>query len=226
MGMPDYPLDKVLMCAACEIAVYGYVSYEDAKKTHGHTTKHFVQHMLQGSEFGKEHQKKLIEVAKADGHDLFGATFKVAVLDVIRWAKKIDPTDSDYTATIYAIANRSPNTVTILEFGQVASMLMTYQKHLAARQQAYFGTVGHTDEVEVTVTNVKNGYGKYGEWFHVKAKTETDVLINWFTSKLPDYLPDDILKIRGTVKDHAEFNGDKWTKLSRVKVLDGFGSKL
>ncbi len=224
--MPDYPLDKVLMCAACEIAVNGYVSYNDARDNGGHTTKHVVQHMLQGSEFGKEHQKKLIKGAEEAGMDLFGATFKVAVLDVIQWAKKVDPTNSDYTATIYAIANRSPKTVTVLEFGQVASMLMTYQKHLAARAQEYLGTVGHTEEVELTVYCIKTGYGQYGEWWNVKAKTDTDVLINWFTSKLPEFQEDDKLTVRGTVKDHSEFNGDKWTKLSRVKVLDGFGSKL
>ncbi len=61
----------------------------------------------------------------------------------------------------------------------------------------------------------------------VKAKDRKDTLINWFVNKnAPDYVVGDVLTIRGTVKDHVEFNGDKWTKLNRVKVLEGFGSKV
>ena len=221
-----YPLDKVLMCAACEIAVNGYMSYDDVKSKGGHTTKNMVKHMLQGSDFGKEHQAKLIEAAEANGVDLFGATFKVAVLDVIAWAKKINPSVTNYDATIWNIANRHPMTVTVSEFGQVASMLMTYQRHLAARQQIYFGTVGHTEEVDITITNIKTGFGQYGAWWNIKAVTDTQTLINWFSNKSPDYEVDDKLTVRGTVNDHTEFNGDKWTKLSRVKVLKGYGSKV
>ena len=221
-----YPLDKVLMCAACEIAVNGYMSYDDVKSKGGHTTKLMVKHMLQGSDFGKEHQAKLIEAAERNRIDLFGATFKVAVLDVIAWAKKIDPAATNYDATIWSIANRHPMTVTVSEFGQVASMLMTYQRHLAARKQVYFGTVGQTDEVEVTVTNIKTGFGQYGAWWNIKAVTDKQTLINWFMSNEPEYIVDDKLTIRGTVKDHSEFNGDKWTKLSRVKVLKGYGSRV
>lgn len=223
----DYPLDKVLMCAACEIAVNGYVTYEQGVATGADSTKFRVQQILQGTDLGKKFQQKLLEGAGEKGLDLFGATFKVAVFDVIQWVKKLNPADSDYTATIYSIAHRNPATVVYSEFGQVASMLMTYQRHLAARAQVYFGTVGHTDEVEVTVTSIKEGSGDYGAWFWVKAKDDKDTLINWFVNTArPDYDVGDELKIRGTVKDHVEFNGDKWTKLNRVKVLEGFGSKV
>lgn len=226
----NYALDKVLMCAACEIAVYDYVSHDAAQKSIDGsrlTTKYVVQEMLRGSDFGKRHQQELIEVAAKEKEiDLFGATFKVAVLDVIAWAKNLDPGTSDYTATIWGIANRQPMTVTSREFGQVASMLMTYQRHLATRKLAYVGVVGDTIELDVKVTNIKSGYGNYGDYWIIKSHTPNGDLVNWFLSNSPDYDVDDKLKIRGTVKDHKEFRSEKWTKLNRVKVLSGFGSKV
>lgn len=223
----NYPLDKVLMCAACEIAVHGYVSHNQGVSTGADSTKFWVQQMLKGSDFGKAHQQNLLEAAKDKELDLFGATFKVAVFDVIQWARKIDPYSSEYNAVIHTIANRKPATVTSREFGQVASMLMTYQRHLAKRKQVYAGAVGNTITLDVEITNIKMGHGVHGEWWWVRAKTtKSEILINWFTNKEPAFRPDDKLTINGYVKEHSEFNDDKWTKLNRVKVLSGFGSKV
>lgn len=220
-----YPLDQVLICSACEIAVHGWVSYKDAAAAGAgvHPTKYMVKHMLSGSKFGRDHQAAMLEQAQKTGLDLFAPEFKESILAVIEWGKT-RKVESEYDAKISTIA--SIGEVADSEIGYAASMLMAYQREIEGRKAAYVGIVGDTIEANVTVTKIKTGHGGYGDWWLTVSETNNGDVIKWFSSNRVDYIPGDALEIRGTVKKHDEYKGTKSTQFGRVKILSGFGSKV
>lgn len=220
-----YPLEQVLICSACEIAVNGWVSYKDAVDSGAgvHTTKHMVAQMLLGSGFGREHQAGMLEQAQLKGIDLFAPEFKKSILDVIEWAKN-RKVESDYDAKISTIA--FVGVVASNEIGFASSMLMTYQREIEGRKAAYVGIVGDTIEERVVVTKITSGHGNHGPWHLTISETDAGDVIKWFSPNKAEYMEGDRLTIRGTVKKHDEYKGTKSTQFGRVKILSGFGSKV
>lgn len=106
-----------------------------------------------------------------------------------------------------------------------------YEAARAASQ--HVGTIG--DRVELTVTLKKvSSFEPYNRWRHcyetkcvVRALDGANV-ITWFTGWSPVKLNDEgkpetsdaQLHIRGTVKKHTDYKGEKQTILSRVKVME------
>lgn len=223
--MNTYPLEQVLICSACEIAVNGWVSYKDAVAAGAgvHTTKHMVAQMLLGSKFGRDHQAGLLEQAQRTGVDLFAPEFKESILEVIEWART-RKVDSEYDSKISTIA--SVGVVASNEIGFAASMLMAYQREIEGRKAAYVGVVGDTIEETVVVTKITSGQGNHGLWHLTISETDNGDVIKWFSNKAAEYMEGDALEIRGTVKKHDEYKGTKSTQFGRVKILSGFGSKV
>lgn len=96
-------------------------------------------------------------------------------------------------------------------------------------RRGYFGTEGERFETWVTYERSFDFDTQYGVMYiHVFEDDDENRLV-WKTSKalLDDeyerYARGAILKIRGTVKRHSEYRGEKQTEISRVKVLEERG---
>lgn len=99
---------------------------------------------------------------------------------------------------------------------------------LAERQakQQFVGVVGEKLEVEVQVDDLKEFPGAYGTRVLVRMHDRADNRLVWWTSwsSVPGEWVNDNgtwRTVRGTVKGHDEYKGDKQTTLTRVKEIGG-----
>ena len=116
------------------------------------------------------------------------------------------------------------------ESGFIAYAYISYEKEMAkAKEKAvyeYFGNIGDKPTVEVTgkvLTTYTNCYGSIYNQVTTYVYQFTDSANHVFIWKTANDIPlneDGIFKgtIKGTVKEHSEFNGIKQTVLTRVKV--------
>lgn len=85
----------------------------------------------------------------------------------------------------------------------------------------HLGEVGKRLEVTITCEFVASWEGLYGTQFLFAMRDEvTGARLVWRTSSLPDFHRGETARIRGTVKKHDEYQGEKQTVLSRVKTLE------
>lgn len=106
--------------------------------------------------------------------------------------------------------------------GIACSAVASYQK---AMEQAkikeaskYQGKVGDKLETIVDVLNVTPFDGQFGITYLYKMVDKTGNVLTWFASKKALDVCNGI-KIKGTVKQHREYNGIQQTVLTRVKSL-------
>lgn len=89
------------------------------------------------------------------------------------------------------------------------------------------GRLGQRLEFDVTVDEVRLLEGFYGSTTLYKFVTDVDDVLLWFSSVKKTPLRLGVrLRIRGTVKRHGEYQGQKETRLTRVHVikrLDEYG---
>lgn len=110
-------------------------------------------------------------------------------------------------------------------FALVASMIPTYYREFKRLQEmtvekkvsAHVGEVGQRIEVEIKdfrcLTSWESQFGVTYLW------KITDTNGNVFTWKSGNIIEDDAKRIKGTVKEHAEFAGVQQTELTRCKVV-------
>lgn len=112
------------------------------------------------------------------------------------------------------------------------SSVVGYNKYLEQQKQAaevesrpattnYVGSIG--DKVEIDVVSAKivtSSYGYYGPSFMYQFKTADGTIFTWWTSKgYEDDVVSTICKVRGTIKDHVEYRGEKQNQLTRCRVV-------
>lgn len=80
----------------------------------------------------------------------------------------------------------------------------------------YVGTIGKKIEMNVTVNKIIPIYGSYGQTDLHLMEDENGNAFAWFCSGY-GFNENETLKIKGTVKDFREYEGQKQTVLTRVK---------
>lgn len=111
--------------------------------------------------------------------------------------------------------------------GFLAYAYVAYQKELEKdkekeliKESEYQGTVGDREVFELTYDNVFSFDGYYGTQFIYLFKDNEGNIYKWKTSKaLYDIDKNDNLKLKGTIKEHEEYRGNKQTVLTRCKVV-------
>lgn len=139
--------------------------------------------------------------------------------------------DNEFVTNLRAIA--AAETCSPRNVGYLASAPQVWAKaqerDLIRRQQdadvvsEYVGAKGDKIEREVRIKSLRAIDGDYGTtMLYVLEDVERHNIYKWFSSNwaLGDTADDKVYKLRGTVKDHQEFNGLKSTVLTRCKVLD------
>jgi len=98
---------------------------------------------------------------------------------------------------------------------------MVTEQNKAECTSQYIGSVGERLDLELSGVTVSQfqvegwGFNRIETRYLVKGQDADGNLIKFYTSHHPE---DESIKVRGTVKDHQEKVGRKWTVLTRVKV--------
>lgn len=151
---------------------------------------------------------------------------------IVEWAKALKdrPDLNDYLHNLTVIANNGYVTSNKMAFA--ASMANAYQMELdnieyqarKAKEKAekpvsqYVGEVGKRMEFTVTVKKVLKFESRFGVTkFHIMEDEDGNNLV-WYASN--EQLDEgETYKLKATVKEHKEYNGEKQTVLTRCAVI-------
>lgn len=218
----QYPLKKVLLCAATEIAVFGWAP---ASPRYGITSAplptkdRVLAHFTADDGRKKVLRQQLLNGAKSKGIDLFSEDFVKAVDAAIEWAKNLQGT-SEYDLTIRALCYRE--TISGREFGFAVSILNAYGKHVkrvVSSNSQHIGQVG--EKIELTMVLAQQpakSSNTFPNMVVVRGVQEGTENIVFFWSDSGWSLPaGSKLRVRGRIRLHMEWQGVKQTKLHYVK---------
>ena len=97
------------------------------------------------------------------------------------------------------------------------------EKHAPKTTSEYIANVG--DRIQITAKYVRchtyeTHFTYRGETNYIhKFTDESGNTVVWKTSSFQDFEPGEMYTIKGTVKEHSEYKGDKQTVLTRCKVI-------
>lgn len=145
---------------------------------------------------------------------------------VIEWAKQLED-DGGYYGNVRAAVLRPYADLSL--FGILASAVDSFRRHIesstadveraSAKRAGYFGTVGERVECEVDILRTNTFVGVYGYTTYVTMRTDEGHLLLWKASgdRGLDLTRGDRIRIRGTVKEHTDYEGSPQTVLTRCK---------
>jgi len=168
-----YALDQVLLCAACEIAVFGWQPSGTSRDQDGHlvrrdlskglSTKERVINYFAGTDTLQRSQRdSIIAAAKEKGIDLFSDDLKQKVTDAIKWAQQLDPgmkNSAPYLLRINRLAELER--VPLREFGYVVSIVRMYDASHPpiTGKSEYVGMIGDALDIRLRITEVTRWIG-------------------------------------------------------------------
>jgi hypothetical protein len=94
------------------------------------------------------------------------------------------------------------------------------RKNTANAKSEYFGNVGD----KINITGIFEAAGHYDTQFGTvviyKITDENDNIFIWKTTSYPNVESGSKVTVRGTIKEHSEYNGTKQTVLTRCKITE------
>ncbi len=145
--------------------------------------------------------------------------------DALTYALGLDRAKSDYNHNVVTMA--TTGYIDWKATGIAASIIRIHDLHITREaekkgqadlsQSVHMGTVKDRIVGDVTVIGKKHGEGHYGPWtmYRMVTKNQGNLLVTFSTGKFSADVGDEIT-IKGTVKEHTEFNNVKQTMLNRV----------
>jgi hypothetical protein len=155
--------------------------------------------------------------------------------DAMEWIENADVTNNGYLRNLQILCSEEFSEGRSL--GLLVSLPQAYAKHLefikkdeerkAAKEKeqqvsklsSYVGEVG--DKLEVTcdgMTCISSWSNVYGVTYLYKFVDSDNNIYIWYASKFIEDC-ETVTAIKGTVKEHSEFNGAKQTIMTRCKVI-------
>lgn len=206
-GYQAYPTERVITLAFACIRQFGFVS---GRNEFNIPTKFRVQDHLDGTKGCK------IEEIEAD---------KSQAILALDWIKA-QGDESDYIRNLKLLS--SLDYLECKHLGYVVSLPAAYLKAMEQEifkskapkpPSARVGTIGGKVELTVTIDKLRTIETEYGYSTLVIMTDDKGNDLTWFASRRPDGIDEGIAcKIKGTVKDHAEYKGRIQTKLTRCKI--------
>lgn len=216
-----YGVDEVLAQTAACVRVAGFISRAKANEGYGQSTADLVLALLSGRATGRDAAR--CEVTPRDE-----ATGREALAWVRNVLARKDGA-SDYEHNL--IVSLKHDVVDHRSMGIVASAYPAYLRELSyaaekaarAKSAAASEHIGAVKErlrdVPVTVEFVKQFSSDFGPSTLIKMRTDAGAILSWFaTGDRISAKPGDHIKITGTVKEHAIYQGAKETRLTRCAI--------
>jgi len=152
--------------------------------------------------------------------------------DALNWCKNLPEYNlNDYMYSIHLLSQE--RTIRTKDFDFVASIIPAYvkmiEKQIEAERKAtmtkeqsisdYVGTPGEKIQIELTYVKFFHYDTMFGTtWIHKFEDNNGNIFV-WKTSKaLTDIKCSDSLKLKGSIKEHNEYKGEKQTILTRCKI--------
>lgn len=150
--------------------------------------------------------------------------------NAIIWARECDPSDNDYIANIRSIAEAGWVTFRLAGYaGSIPAASQRDAVRAQERQQAeedgqdleYVGIVDQRQEFALSVMTVRQIETAYGTSTLYKFRDENGNHLTTFASTpLPAVAERDVVRLKGTVKKHAKYQGVRETTLNRCTVIE------
>ena len=204
-------LDMFMLYATNEILQYGFISKTKAKEEFPpiSSTADIVLNIMYDN----------VKVEISD-------KAKALKDKVMAWGKSLsDRKDlNDYMYNLSVIFQL--DYIDFQHIGFAASAVTAYQKEKdqlkpkqAKKESQYFGTVGKREDFELTYKFVHAWSGHYGYTFLYKFEDKDGNVAIWKSSNDIDFDIDEKVTLKGTVKEHSDYDGIKQTVLTRCKVM-------
>lgn len=219
-----YNVKDVLNIATEYINRFGYVSSQDATEENPKTGNVIWEILTCIKTNGR--MKKELDFCK-ELYELEQPMEKVQ--QIIEWIEK-DESDSQYINNVKAIIKEGH--VQEKHINILVSIIATYNRHVEKmlKKQAekdaeglnlkneYYGEVGKRMDFNLKCVACYISEGFYGITYINKFIDEEGRTFVWFTST-KGFQQGEEAVIKGTIKEHSEFNGEKQTVLTRCKIL-------
>lgn len=219
-GKPAWAVVTFLEYTAICIRRLGWVSRKIANSDQCQSTGDVVLSILNPPRFESE-RAALEEVIKRNRLFVDTVDQELAAA-ALEWGKTLPTDQGDYLYNL-GVACRL-GFVEMSTVGIMASLIPAYMRHLEreAELRKPKKVSNHVGEIKkrlvfaVEVASIKWFESFYGSRALVKMLDKDGNVLVWWTNTEPDFAVGDQIAIKGTVKEHGEFNNIKQTVLSRV----------
>lgn len=232
-----YSVEKLLLNAIETIKHYGFVSKAMAMESSDRfiqtTSERVSDFMLIYRLFGKQREIVQNEMERIN-YNAESDENKKELAKMIEWLKNTD-NDGQYISNLkIAVADTMCE---YRDFGLIVSLPSAYFKAMEkendriAREQRnaekmvlkankqYVGRIG--ERIDINIQNIEcvtSFDTLYGTMRIYRIEDKNGNALIWKTSNFIDRV-DKVTNIKATIKDHSEYNGEKQTELSRVKII-------
>jgi len=103
--------------------------------------------------------------------------------------------------------------------GQIKYLNKKRESEKAKASSDYIGTVGDRLELELTLNYFNSGEGAFGVWRLYSFTDQNGNIVVYLGSAFLDIEKGQTVKVKGTIKNHEEYNGAKQTKIARIKLV-------
>lgn len=219
--------NAVLRLTSVYISLYGWVpksqASEQFQSTAGRVYDHFSHSYSHFTEETKAELRRVAAIAKEPVHVERAA-------EVIAWVKNdLAPVaKSDYELNLCTLV--VGDLTETRHMGLVCSAVSAYQRAMnrgveyarrrtEAGKSEFIGAAGDKFKgLPVSVQFVKSFANRFGSVTMVKFVDEKGNILTWFASGDKQFTPGEKVTISGSIKGQKEFEGNKETQLTRVKV--------
>ena len=222
-GHSAIDIDRFLAVTAAIVRIDGYMSAAKARESL--TPVYRTSDAMHDYFFGrndKSEEKKWKALREPTEIDI--ATAEKAK----QWALSLHETAiatlNDYQYNVASIARIGVVETRLI--GLAVSIIPSYQRAVGAdieRQKAressvHFGTVGERSVYALTVTKILTTESQWGTTWICKFVDESGNFATWFSSRCVNFAVGEKVTVKGTVKEHKEYQGIKETVLTRCTV--------
>lgn len=231
-----YLVEDVLLNAVETVKHYGFVSKTMANESFNNiktTTERVIEFMFP-DRFGK-YSIDIKKEMESIGYNAESDNNRTELKKILKWLKKNDNTTQYISNLKITVANKYCE---VRDFGLLISLPSAYfkafkreQDRLAREQRKadikvlnadkqYIGNIGDRLDFDIcSATCVTSFETDYGIMRIYRFETINGDVLIWKTSKFIEDI-DKVKKIKATVKKHTEYNSEKQTELSRVKIVE------
>jgi hypothetical protein len=199
---------------------YGYVKTQSEKMST--KEKALMIYYRDRILFWDEYEKEVLEtVTQKDYVDK-------EVLEALEWIKTQD-SSSDYISNLKILSQNEY--INIRETGILCSLMACYynaqnkenqkKKEMQELNNEYVGTVGEKIEKRLKFDKAIEYCTQFGVGYIYLFSDEEGHRYKWSTSKGIDMKDNEVVTVKGTIKDHAEYGIVRQTVLTRCKILQG-----
>jgi hypothetical protein len=228
-GERYYRIDDFLRYAAETVRCFGYVSRSD--DPHGNTADRAFEYFLvenHGYLLSEQVREALLKEMKTVNFNAHSEDTDRRVGEALSWALALEP-NNNYQRNLKTVC--SLKYVTYKNMGILTSLFSAHHRALERQQEEterqrekdaerarseHVGQVGDRITVQPQSTECLTSWET--EWGITRVYKIIDINGNVYTWKTGSFIEEGVKHIKGTVKEHKEYDGMKQTELTRCRL--------